>query len=211
MALKTDIRKASVEQLKDELKELKSLGGKKVDEERISDLAKAFAAKQQWDNALESFQVAVDPIKRNLLIADLIEEFLIPARQLDQAKKFAKFLTPTAETQPLVMIRIALAENNKDQAKRMAESLPSPLSRNFALLHIAEHSFMSGEKNEVREIVKKMLDNARTILDAKTKSYLLREIAIDLLMANHEKDLAKEVAAAIPDEKIKKLVLSKIG
>lgn len=203
-------KEPSIEQLKEELKEIKSNKNLQAKASKLKDLARSFASKHEWDLAIEAFQYIPEELERNLLIADLIENFLLPAREINQAKKFAKYLTPMPEIHPLVLIRIALAENDREQARKLAERLPSPLSRNFAFIHIIESYLINNEKDKVREITKLMLDNIKTIYDIKSRSYVLREIAIDLFLANHDKEQAKEIAKLIPDEKIRNQVLKKI-
>lgn len=210
MSSKIISKEPSIDQLKEELKEIKSSNRKDTKAIRLKEIAKSFAFKQQWDLALEALQLIGNEKERNFLIADLIEDFLLPANEIDQAKKFAKYLTPEPEIQPLVLIRIALAENDREQARQIAEHLPSPLSRNFAYVHILESYLASKEKGKVQEMSKLILENARTIYDFKSRSYILRGIAIDLYLPNHEKELAKEAVMLIPNETIRNQVLKKI-
>ncbi len=204
-------QESSVDQLKEELAAIKSSQQRESKASRLKELARAFASNQKWDSALETFQLLVDEKERNMLIADLIEEFLLPAHDITQAKKFAKYLVQDQEIQPLILIRIALAENDREQAQKIAKSLTSPLSRNFAFLHIIESYLMNRQKDKAREACQFILENARTIYDAKIRSYILRDIAIDLYFAHHENALANEAAQLIPDATIKKQVLNKIS
>ncbi len=201
----------SVAQLNEELREIKLKKDQKNQAGRLKELARSFAALHDWDHAIETFQLLSDEQERNILIADLIESFLLSSHEIEQAKKFAKYLTPTPEIQPLITIRIALAGNDREQAEQIARTLPSPLSRNFAFLQILESCFINNEKDKALEIKEQLLNNARTVYDIKSRSYILREIAIDLFLAHHEKEQAREVAQLIPDEKIKSQTLNKIG
>lgn len=211
MTSKTLQKEQSIGQLKEELKEIKSSNRRDFKISRLKEIARFAVSKNQEDLALQALQLISEEKERNLLIADLIEDILLPNHEIDRAKKLAKFLTPEIEIQPLVLIRIALAEDDKEQARQLAEQLPSPLSRNFAFLHIIESFFVRGEKDKAHELNKLILENARTIFDLKSRSYILRSIAIDLYQANNEKELAKEAAKLIPDEAIRTQVLKKIG
>lgn len=202
--------KDTTQQLRDELQDIKSHHTEKSKTTRLKEIAKGAAEQKQWDLAMDSFQCIADEKERNLCIADIIEEHLLPLRDVAQAKKFAKFLTPTPELQTLLLIRIALAEGNGVDARQLAEKLPSPLSRNYAYQHIIEAYLTNKEKAKADEFSKAILDNARTIYDAKTRSFVLRDIAINLYLASHEVDKAKEAANLIPDETIRNKVLSKI-
>lgn len=197
--------------LKEELKEIRFWKSKEPKDSRVVEIAKHFASMQQWDLAMEAVQLVSDEKERNLLIADLIEGHLLPANENAQAKKFAKFLTPVIEIEPFVWLRIALAENDTAQALKIAERLPSPLSRNFAYLHIMETYFAKKEKNKVDALSKLILENVRTIYDTKSRSYVLRELALNLFLPNNEKNRAKEMAILIPDATIRTLVLNKIS
>lgn len=206
----TKIAQMSDQDLKEELKEIKSWKSKAPKENRLIEIAKHFAEERQWDQAMEAFQLISNEKERNLLIADLIEGYLLPAREIATAKKFAKYLTPVIEIEPLVWIRIALADKDTQNALKIAEHLPSPLSRNFAFLHIMESYLAFGEKNKAKELKSLILENVRTIYDNKSRSYVLRDLALNLFLPNKEKEQAKEMAALIPDETIKAQVLSKI-
>lgn len=201
----------SVEQLKAGLKEIKSHKGKEPQDVKLKELARSFSAHHEWDLATEALQLVVDEEERNLLIADLIEYFLLPAHEMEQAKKLAKYLTPTPEIQALVWIRIALAEQDPRKAQQLADKLPSPFSRNFAYLQILESYLLDNQKEKAHEIGQLMVKNARTIYDIKSRSYVLRQIAIDVFFAHHDKEEAKEIALLIPDEGIRNQVLNKIG
>jgi hypothetical protein len=198
-------------ELKEELKEIKSWKSKEPKDSRVIELAKHFASMQQWDLAIEAFQLISNEKERNLLIADLIEGFLLPAKKIDLAKKISKYLTPVIEIEALVWIRIALAENVAEQAQKIAERLPSPLSRNFAFLHIMESYLANKEKDKASELLKLIIENIRTIYDNKSRSYILREFALNLFIPNGEKEQANEVAKLIPDEIIRTQVLNKIN
>ena len=197
--------------LKEELKEIKSWKSKAPKDSKLEEIARHFASKKEWDLALETVELISNEKERNLLIADLIEGFLLPAREIALAKKFVRYLTPVIEIEPLVWIRIALAENDAEQALKIAERLPSSLSRNFALLHIMESHLVNKEKNKVNELLKRIIENTRTIYDIKTRSYILRELALNLLLPNNETARAKEIAILIPDEAIRTQVLNKIN
>jgi len=134
------------QKLKEELKEIKSWKSREPKNNRLIEIARHFASMQQWDLAIETFQLVSNEKERNLLIADLIEGFLLPAHEIALAKKFAKYLTPVMEIESFVWIRIALADNDTEQAQKIAERLPTPLSRNFAYLHIMETYLANKEK-----------------------------------------------------------------
>lgn len=198
------------QELKEELKEIKTWKSKEPKDDRLKEITRQFATMQQWDLAIEACQFVSNEKERNLLIADLIEGFLLPRQEIALAKKFAKYLTPVIEIESFIWIRIALAENDIEQAKKIAERLPSPLSRNFAYMHIMESFLANKEKNKANELMKLILENIRTIYDNKSRSYILRELALNLFMPNNEKEKAKEIAMLIPDETIKNQVLNKI-
>lgn len=199
------------QELKEELKEIKSWKSKEPKDNRVVEIARHFASTKQWDQVIEAIQLVANEKERNLLIADLIEGFLLPAHEIDLAKKFAKYLTPVIEIESFVWIRIALADHDTAQAQKIAERLPSPLSRNFAYLHIMESYLANKEKNKVNELVKLIIENIRTIYDNKSRSYILRELALNLFVPNNEKERAKEMAMLIPDETIRTQVLNKIN
>lgn len=211
MGTKTAQKGQTVQEMKEELKEIKAWKTKESKDTRLMEMARHFAAAKQWDMAIESFQLISDEKARNLLIADLIEGFLLPEHDIDTAKKVAKFLTPVLEIESFVWIRIALADQDTEQALKIAERLPSPLSRNFAYLHIMESYLSNKEKNKATALRKIMIENIRTIYDNKSRSYILRELALNLFLPNNEKEFAKEFAVLIPDEEIKKQVLNKIS
>lgn len=199
------------QELKEELKDIKSWKSKEPKDNRVAEIARHFASMKQWDQVIEAFQLVLNEKERNLLIADLIEGFLLPAHEIDLAKKFAKYLTPVIEIESFIWIRIALADNDTQQAQKIAERLPSPLSRNFAYLHIMESYLAKKEKNKASELIKLIIENIRTIYDNKTRSYILRELALNLFVPNNEKELAKEMAMLILDETIRTQVLNKIN
>lgn len=199
------------QELQEELKEIKSWKRKEPKDSRVIEITKHFASTNQWDQAIEALQLVSNEKERNLLIADLVEGFLLPAHEIDLAKKFAKYLTPVIEIEPFIWIRIALADNDTEQAQKIAERLPSPLSRNFAYLHIMESYLANKEKNKTNELIKIIKENIRTIYDNKSRSYILRELALNLFAPNNEKERAKEMAMLIPDETIKTHVINKIN
>lgn len=199
------------QELKEELKEIKSWKSREPRDARVIEIARHFASMQQWDMAIEAFQLVSNEKERNLLIADLIEGFLLPAHEITLAKKFAKYLTPVMEIESLVWIRIALADNDTEQAQKIAERLPSPLSRNFAFLHIMETYLANKERNKMNELTKIIIENIKTIYDNKSRSYILRELALNLFVPNNEPERAKEIATLIPDETIRAQVLNKIN
>lgn len=204
-------KKFTEQELKDELKEIKAWKSKEPKSSRVVELARHFVSMQQWDLAIEALQLISNEKERNLLIADLIEGFLLPKHEIAIAKKFAKYLTPVIEIEPFVWMRIALADKDTDQALKIAEHLPSPLSRNFAFLHIMESYLANKEKQKVNELSNSIIENIRTIYDSKTRSYILRELALNLFMPNGEVELAKEMAMLIPDENTRTQVLNKIN
>lgn len=198
-------------ELKEELKEIKSWRNKEPKDNRVIEIARRFASQKQWDQAIEAIELVSNEKERNLLISDIIEGHLLPAHEIDLAKKFAKYLTPVIEIESLVWIRIALADKDTEQAQKIAERLPSPLSRNFAFLHIMESYLANKEKNKANALKKIMIENVRAIYDNKSRSYILRELALNLFLPNNEKDQAKEMAMLIPDDTIKAQVLNKIN
>lgn len=199
------------QELKKELDEIKSWKRKEPKDSRVIEIARHFASMKQWDQAMDAFQLVSNEKERNLLIADLIEGFLLPAHEIAVAKKFAKYLTPVIEIESFVWIRIALADKDTEQAQKIAERLPSPLSRNFAYLHIMETYLANKEKDKARELTNLIIENIRTIYDNKSRSYILRELALNLFLPNNEKEQAKEMAILIPDETIRTQVLNKIN
>lgn len=198
------------QQLKEELNQIKSWKSKQPKDQRLIEISKHYASRSQWDSTLEALQLISNEKERNLLIADIIEGFLLPAKEMNLAKKFAKYLTPVADIEPFVWIRIALAENDTEQAQRIAEHLPSPLTRNFAYMHIMEALFAKKEKTQAEELAKQMIENIRTIYDNKTRCFILRELALNLFLPFKEKKQAEELANLIPDDEIKSQVLNKI-
>lgn len=211
MSIKIAQKGFTDQELKDELKEIKFLKSKEPKDSRSIEIAKHFASKQQWDLAFDAFQLISNEKERNLLIADLIEGYLLPAHEIALAKKFAKYLTPVLEIESLVWIRIALADNDVEEAQKIAERLPSPLSRNFAFLHIMESHLANKNKSKENELLKLIIENIKTIYDNKSRSYLFRELALNLFAPNNEKERAKEIAMLIPDEVIRTQVLNKIN
>jgi hypothetical protein len=210
MNSKATQKELTSEQLNTELKAINAIQSSQIKNAKLRELSRAAAGASQWDLAAQVFQWVKEDDERNLLIADLIEDFLLPTHNYKQAKQFAKFMTEGPETQSLVLLRIALAEGKGDQAKEIAEHLPTPLSRNFAFMQIAEFFHLNRDKAKVQEISKLMLDNVKTILNAKIKSYILREIAINLHLGNNDREHAKEAALLIPDEAIRTGVLNKL-
>lgn len=209
MALQTK-PDAFTEQVEKKLKQIKENKDKQAQCMQLKEIVKSCASQHQWNLVTEAIELLEDEKERNILIADLIEDHLLTAKEIDQAKKFAKYLIPQSEIHPLVLIRIALAEKNGKQALQIAENLPSPLSRNFAFWHILEFYLSHNEQDKINEISNKMLENTRTIYDPQTRSCLLREIAIELFLAKKDKQRAKEVAKLIPNEEIRKQLLNKI-
>lgn len=199
------------QELKETLKEIKSWKSKEPKNSQLVEMTRQFASRQQWDLAIEAFQLISNEKERNLLIADLIEGFLLPAHEIALAKKFAKYLTPVVEIESFIWIRIALADNDTDQAQKIAERLPSPLSRNFAYMHIMESYLANKEKAKANELMKLIIENIRTIYDIKSRSHILRELALNLFAPNKEKEKAQEMAMLIPDETIRTQVLNKIN
>jgi hypothetical protein len=212
MSSKT-VKASSVDQLSNELEELKTSKSKTTKNKRLKEMTKEFATHKKWDLCMECFQLVTDEKERNMLIADLIEEYLLPAKDIAKAKKFAKYLVQEEEQEirSLVLLRIALTENNWDEAEKCAESLMTPLSRNFAYIHLIEAYLTNKKKDKAKAAHKRILENARTIYDAKIRAYVLRDIAIDLYFANHENTFAKEAAELISDPATRELVLKKIG
>lgn len=210
MITKTE-NKFTPQELKDELKEIKSWKSKAPKDSRLIEVARNFASLQQWDLAIETFELISNEKERNLLITDLIEGYLLPAKEITLAKKFAKYLTPVHEIESLVWIRIALAEDNTMEALKIAEHLPSPILRNFAYLHIMESYLISKDKNKVNELRKLMLENIRTIYDNRSRCYILRDLVLNLFLPYKEKEQAKEIANLIPDDTIRTQVLNKIN
>lgn len=198
-------------ELKEELKEIKSWKSREPKDSRVMEIARYFASVKQWDRAIEACQLVSNEKERNLLIADLIEGYLLPLREIALAKKFAEYLTPVIELESFVWIRIALANNDAEQAQKIAERLPSALSKNFAFLHIMESYLANKENKKVNELCKLIIDNVGTIYDSKSRSYLLRELALNLFVPHNEKEQAKEMAMLIPDDAIRTQVLNKIN
>lgn len=210
MAFKVESQKPSIQQLKEELAKIKS-SPSQSQSERLHEIVRQAASIQAWDLTKEGFELIKNEEERNLMIGDVIEEFLLPQHAIDQAKQFAKYITPSPEIQPLIAIRIALAENNPEEAKRIAERLPSPLSRNFGFIQILEFYILNNEKDRINELTHLIVKNTHTIYDSKIRSQILRDIAIDVFLGNRLKLQAQEIAQLIPTEEIKQKVLNKIG
>lgn len=211
MSTKMTPKEFSEQELKEEINEIKSSKNKEGRDQRVAEITRHFASRNQWDQAIDAFQLISNEKERNLLIADLIEGSLLPAHNIDQAKKIAKYLTPMVEMDSFVWLRIALADNDTAEAQKIAERLPSPLSRNFAFMHILETYLNRKEKNKMGELLKLITENVRTIYDSKSRSYILRDLAVNLFMHHSEQDKAKEIALLIPDETIRNQVLNKIN
>lgn len=211
MSTKTNQKGFSDQELKEEINAIKSLKNKEDKGKRVMEITRYFASRNQWDQAIEAFQLVSNEKERNLLIADLIEGTLLPAHNIDQAKKIAKYLTPMAEMDSFVWLRIALANDDTAEAQKIAEHLPSPLSRNFAYLHILETYLNKKEKNKAYDLLKLIAENIKTVYDTKSRSYILRDLAINLFTYESEKEKAKEIAMLIPDEAVRSKVLNKIN
>lgn len=211
MSMKTTPKGFSEQELKEEINAIKSLKNKENKAQRLMEITRYYASRNQWDQAIEALQLVTNEKERNLLIADLIEGTLLPVHEIAMAKKIAKYLTPMVEMDSFIWIRIALADNDTSEAQKIAERLPSPLSRNFAYLHILETYLSSKEKIKINELLKVVTENIKTIYDMKSRSYILRDLAINLFTHENEKARAKEIAMLIPDEAIRSKVLSKIN
>jgi hypothetical protein len=192
------------------LKQIKENKDKQTQFAQLKEIVKSSASNNQWNLVMEAIEILEDERERNLLIADLIEDHLLKTNEIEQAKKFAKYIIPQSEIHPLVLIRIALAEKDGKHALKIAESLSSPLSRNFAFWHILEFFNANNDEEKVNEISNKMLENIRTIYDPKTRSSILREIAIEHFLAKNDIQRAKEVVNLIPNEEMRKQLLTKI-
>lgn len=210
MSVKISKKEIEDKELKNELKEIKSIKGKFKDN-RLIEITRHFASRGQWDLAIDAFHLISNEKTRDLLIADLIENFILPEQDIALAKKLCKYLTPSLEIEPLIRMRIALSDNDSEKAMTIADSLPSPFSRNFAFVHIMESFICNKEKSKQNALRKRMIENIKTIYDHKSRSYLLRDLAINLFLASNEKEQAKELVALIPDETIRTQVLNKIN
>lgn len=177
---------------------------------QLKEIAKACMLAKDWNLSWEVINDISDENVRNLMLADMIEEYLIPAGEYSKAKEFSKFLLFNHEITPLILIRLAIAEDNQEEAIRYVEQLPTPQSKNYALCHITESYLMEHDKLKAIEIGKIMMENVRAISDPILQSYSLRDIAKNLFLANGEKELAREVAEYIIDESIKKRLLTNI-
>lgn len=209
--MKVAERGITTQELKDELKEIKTWKSRAPKDRRLEEIARHFASEKQWDLAFETLEIISNEKERNLLIADIIETYLLPAQEIAAAKKFAKYITPINEIEPFIWIKIALAEHDSEQAEKIAQHLPSPLSRNFAFLHLMESYLEKKEKIKADRLAKLMIENIRTIYDNKIRSYILRELALNLFLPNNEKTQAIDFASLIPDETIKAQVVKKIN
>ncbi len=177
---------------------------------KLKEIANACMESHEWDLSWSVIKNIPDENVRNLMIADLIEEHLIPAREYSKAKEFSKYLIADHEITTLILIRLAVVEGNLEKAFRYVEQLPTPQSRNYALNHIAEAYLMNDDKQKAIEIGKMMVENARAITDPTLRSYLLRDVSKNLFLANGEKELACEAANFIGDESLKKRLLMNI-
>lgn len=200
----------SLDQIKAELQKAESLSNKKEKIDRLLHVIHHTFLKKEWDLALQAILSIPDERKRNLMLADLIEEHLLPHHELKRAKESVKYLTPQPETKQLVLVQIALADDQKDHALQLAEQLPTPQSRNYALWHIAEAYLMDNQREKAIEIGERMVENAKTISNHEHRSYSLRDIIKNLYLENGAIDKAKQVLALITEEPIKKKLMTQI-
>ncbi len=199
-----------VEQVQSDLNAIKSITDSDVKTLKLKEIAKVCMDAHEWNLAWDVIKIISDEKVRNLMIANLIEEYLIPAHEYSKAKEFSKYLIADHEITTLVLIHLAIAEGDLEQACRDVEKLPTPQSRNYALCHIAEAYLMDDDKQKAIEVGKMMIENARVISDPALRSYLLRDVAKNLFLAIGEKELACEAANCIGEESLKKRLLMNI-
>lgn len=199
-----------VEQVKRDLKEVNSIADPLKKTNRYKEIAKACMNAKQWDLALNVIKFISDDKTRNLMIADLVEEYLLPAREYEKVKNCIKFLIPEYESTTLVLIRFSLVEGNREEALRWVDELPTPQSRNYALCHIAESYLVDNEKDGAIEIGKMMIENARLISDPEQQNFALRDISKNVFLAMGEKELARKAAEHISNEELKSKTLRNI-
>jgi hypothetical protein len=120
-------------------------------------------------------------------------------------------MIPECESTVLIQIRLALAENNRNEALKLVNFLPTPISRNYALWRIVESYTFDGNFNKVFEIGNMMIENARTLTSSEQQSYELRDVAKNLFLAYGHIELALKAAEHISDPAIKERVLQIIN
>lgn len=72
MSTKMAQKRFTDQELKDELKEIKSWKSKEPKDNRVAEVAKHFASMQQWDQVIEAIQLISNEKERNLLIIESI-------------------------------------------------------------------------------------------------------------------------------------------
>jgi hypothetical protein len=197
-------------QIKADLREAESITDSNLRMLKLKELAKVCMNARDLDLTWDVIQTISDENARNLMIAQLIEEYLIPSHEYAKAKEYSKYLVSDHEITTLILIRLALAEGHIEQAIQYVEQLPTPLSRNYAFCHIVEAYLQNNEKGKALEIGKMMIENARAISDPELRSFLLRDVAKNFFLANGEKELAIEVVNYIGDETLKQHLLMNI-
>jgi len=193
----------SLEQLKTDLSAAATYTDQAIKFNKLKHIAEASVTLKEWDIAYKAIAGIADQDARNALIAELIEEFLLPSNEISRAKELVKYLTPQPETTPILLIRIALAERNTEQALQFVDQLPTPQSRNFAFWHIVEAYRLDNEKEKAIEVGDRMLENARTIYNNEQRSFALRDVAKNLFLAHGDKERARKAAHLIPDEALR--------
>lgn len=194
-------------QVYSDLNEIEVNGNSENMQLKLQELAKVCLNAGNWDLSWEIIQKISDENARNLMIAQLIEEHLIPAHEYAKAKEYCKFLTPNHEITSLILIRLAIAENDLDLALQYVDQLPTPQSRNYAFCHIIEVYLRNNDKQRAIEVGKMMVENARAAADPELRCFLLRDVAKNFFLANGEKDIAREVIGYINDEQLRKRLL----
>jgi hypothetical protein len=189
----------NIVELREQLEKAKSL----KDQKKLIEVAKACLTVNEWDLAMEALKSISIESERTKLIADLIEEFLIPAHEIDRAKKFVKFLTPQHEMTSLLLFHLSLVEKDQERALKFANELPTPQSRNFALTHLAQFYLQENDREHALKIGDLMLENARTIHDSIQQSYAIRDVIKNLFLACGDKLRAKKAVEFILEDQIK--------
>lgn len=192
-----------LEQLKKQFTEAKAI--RNVDEkvEKLIGIVHKFFHLSEWNLSMDAIKSVPLEADRNFLIAELIEEYLIPKGQLEFAHKCAKFLTPGQETTTLIEIRLALLENKPGGALELVHDLPTPISRNYALYHIVQYYLDQHDVENAMKTGDAMVENSRTIVNTVLQSQALRNVVKNLFLAHGNISSAEKVTGFIPDKAIR--------
>jgi hypothetical protein len=204
----TAVTTLGVDQLKKMFVEAKSITNIDEKEEKLIDITHGFFHLHEWTLAMDVIKSIPKESDRDFLIAELIEEYLIPNNQFDYARECVKFLTPEHEATILIQIRLALLEDKPQKALEFANELPTPVSRNYALFHIVQYYLLQNDVENAMKIGNFIVDNSRTIVNPLLQSQSLRNVAKNLFLAHGNVVVARKVAELIPDGTIKTQLLA---